>query len=147
MNFCTTQDLRDRLGDSGIRDFLNLADDADLSLNHSLIRSVEYANAYIAGRVRAKYELPLKENSALLAGLAVDVAIWRLYSANIHKLSDQDRENIRFAFEQIADIENGRLDLGEKSKEEENWEASPSAFSLDGSDNTEVFGKTWMKDW
>lgn len=147
MDFCTSQDVRTRLTDQRLIDFLDLADGTDLSLEPRIIAAVEYANASVAAAARNQYDAPLTKSTPLLRGMAVDVAVFRLYSGDVSKLSDNDLKLMDLLNEKITKLENGMLDLGLKSHKEENAIEPPAAFSLDGSSNSEIFGKSWLKDW
>jgi len=139
--YATVDDLNKRITQD---ELIRLTDEADSGLvNTATIEAALEAadveiDSYLA--VDDRYELPLAGSQPLLSTLAVDIAIWNLYSLDASGVPENRKDRYREAVKTLERLSTGKQTLGG----EEKAAAGSSAAVFAGPDR--LFSRKTLKD-
>jgi phage gp36-like protein len=111
--YCTTSDIRRIMPES---DLLELTDDRvpPVSIDEDVVtRAITDAGELIDGYLRSRYTLPLAPMPGLLNTLAVDIAVYRLYSRRLALIPPEEAgKRYANAIKILEQIQAGTILLG-----------------------------------
>lgn len=141
MNYASQQDIVDRYSENLLlliadRDHDGTPDPA--AIDRALADAANITDAHIGER----YQLPLVEIPALLIGLNVDIAIYKL-AASADVATDQQRDRYNDALKLLGKISNGTLSLGVATKKTP--ASKGHGVSLKGPGR--LFGRDQVRNW
>jgi len=115
--YCTLEDIKKAIPES---DIVQLTDDETGSLidNEKVEEAIAYAEDIINGYLRGRYPVPIDPVPGLIRRLAVDLAIYQLYSRRLglempQSIIDRRKEVIRL----LENIQAGKLTLGIETRD------------------------------
>lgn len=110
--YCTLTDIT---GAIPADDLIELTDDASTGAVNQAVIDLAIADAgeLLDGYLRGRYSLPLVPAPGLLKTLAVDVAVWRIYSRRV-RLALPEAIDARYknAIKLLEQIQSGKINLG-----------------------------------
>jgi phage gp36-like protein len=139
MGYATAADLDGRITQS---ELLRLTDETDSGQidTATIAAALESADTEIDSYLAARYTLPLADPQPLLASLAIDIAIWNLYSLDDSGVPENRKDRYQAAVATLGRLSSGKQTLG--APEEAVGGSEAAVFS--GPDRT--FNRTNMKD-
>ena len=145
MSYCTVVDIQNIVPE---QDLIELTDD---TLPPAMVdqdrvdRAISDAGELIDGSLRGRYTLPLTPVPGLINTLAVDLAIYRLYSRRI-KLTPPEvvGERHKEALKLLEQIRSGRISLG---TENVGGDPTPNAGGPQISVPDRVFSRETLEDY
>lgn len=112
MNYCSINDIQAVIANS---DLVQLTDDSggDTVDTSKINDAIGYADITIDGYLRGRYSLPLSSIPDELKYLAVDLAIYRLYSRRLYtEVPDSILKKYYEVIKTLLDIQKGAFNLG-----------------------------------
>lgn len=139
MSYATAEDLAKRIAQD---ELIRLTDEADTGVvnDATVDAALESADVEIDSYLAARYTLPLASGQPLLASLAVDIAIWNLYSLDASGVPENRKERYQAAVKTLERLSSGKQTLGG----EETAAASGSAVMMSSPER--LFSRTSLKD-
>jgi phage gp36-like protein len=93
MPYCTVQDVVDAIGETRLRQILDVGNSADLDTNMQLLSAISQASATVDAFLRGVYQLPILGDDAILTGATRDLARYILISNHrVDILTEADRD-------------------------------------------------------
>lgn len=137
--YATVTDLNKRITQD---ELIRLTDEADSGqVNTATIEAaLEAAAVEIDSYLASRYSLPLTDPQPLLATLAVDIAIWNLYSLDDSGVPENRKDRYREAVKTLERLSTGKQTLGG----EEKAAAGSSAAVYSGPDR--LFSRKTLED-
>lgn len=112
MSYCSLDDLKKAIPEENL---IQLTDDAQTGVidNEVIDDAIAYAGQLIDGYLRGRYSVPLDPVPELIRRLAVDMAVFHLYSRRFElempqSMIDRRKEIIRL----LEQIQQGKVQLG-----------------------------------
>ena len=111
MSYATATDLNQRITQS---ELIRLTDETDSGLVNAATVSaaLEAAGNEIDSYLAGRYTLPLAGAQPLLSGLAVDIAIWNLYSRDDSGVPENRKDRYQAAVATLGKLSTGKQTLG-----------------------------------
>ena len=143
--YCTLADIQSTVPEN---DLIELTDDSlpPATVDQVKVdRAISDAGELIDGSLRGRYSLPLAPVPGLINTLAVDLAIYRLYSRRI-KLSPPEvvGERHKEALKLLEQIRSGRISLG---TENTGGDPTPDAGGPQISVPNRIFSRETLEDY
>lgn len=112
--YITIADLRSHVPE---RDLRQLTDDEQMgSVNQDRVdEAIGYASELIDGYLRGRYTLPLSTVPELVKKLAVDLAVYRLFSRRVGLMAEEVEARYRNAVKLLEQVQRGVLSMGIES--------------------------------
>ncbi len=108
--------------------------------------AILYASTVIDGYLRGRYSLPLNTRFPLLRVIAMDIAIYRLYSRRMrNEMPEVISENYKNAVSLLKDIQKGTLSL--ETDPESDLNSSVSDFKINKEFKDRIFNKRKMNEY
>ncbi len=108
--------------------------------------AILYASTVIDGYLRGRYSLPLNTRFPLLRVIAMDLAIYRLYSRRMrNEMPEVISENYKNAVNLLKDIQKGVLSL--ESEPESNINLSSGDYKINKDYTDRVFSKKKLNEY
>jgi len=125
MGYATTADLNLRITQS---ELVRLTDENDTGNvdTATITAALETADVEIDSYLAVRYSLPLAETQPLLVSLAVDIAIWNIYSLDDSGVPENRKERYQAAIKTLERISSGKqsLPISESVTEDSSAEVS-----------------------
>jgi phage gp36-like protein len=141
MAYCTRQDLVERLGEDVLKEVSDL-DRHDQVDEGRVTRAIEEASAEIDGYAQARYVVPFDPVPRALRTIAVDLAVYRLYSARGFDRSSADESVVdqhRAAVQFLERLASGKVTIGVPTPPKDLGAQVVSSPSVFGRDKLEGF--------
>lgn len=117
MAYITLNDIKSTMPE---KELINLTNDKiapDSSVDTSILKQVlSLTDEIINGYIRSRYKLPLSSPSPLIKSIAVDIAIYRLYSRRPGKMTETVKTNYDRAIDLLKEIQKGLITLSLEQK-------------------------------
>jgi phage gp36-like protein len=137
--YCTITDLTKIVSE---QDMIELTDDmipAETIIAANVDKAISDASEMIDGYLRSRYSLPLSPVPGLIATLACDIAVYRLYARRAKLIPPEGvSERYKNALKLLVNIQKGELELGagaaatpEISEAAGTTDAAPRIFTRD----------------
>ena len=111
--YCTIADIKKIMSE---QDLIELTDDmipAAVIVSANVNKAISDAGEMIDGYLRARYTLPLSPLPGLIATLACDIAVYRLYARRVRLTPPEGvSERYKNALKLLGQIQKGEIDLG-----------------------------------
>ncbi len=108
--------------------------------------AIIYASTVIDGYLRGRYSLPLNTRFPLLRVIAMDLAIYRLYSRRMrNEMPEVIAENYKNAVNHLKDIQKGILTL--ETEPESNLNSSNFDYKTNKTDSDRIFNKCKLNEY
>lgn len=108
--------------------------------------AIIYATTVIDGYLRGRYSLPLNTRFPLLRVIAMDLAIYRLYSRRMrNEMPEVIAENYKNAVNHLKDIQKGILTL--ETEPESNLNSSNFDYKTNKTASDRVFSKCKLNEY
>lgn len=139
MGYATVEDLVKRITES---ELIRLTDEEDTGavVEATIEAALESADTEIDSYLASRYTLPLADPQPLLTSIAVDIAIWNLYSLDDSGVPEIRKDRYQAAVKMLERIASGKQTLGAQ----EIAAAGSSAAVFSGPDR--LFTRDNMKD-
>lgn len=137
--YATVTDLNKRITQD---ELIRLTDEADSGqvITATIEAALEAADVEIDSYLAPRYTLPLTDPQPLLSTLAVDIAIWNLYSLDDSGVPENRKDRYNAAVKTLERLSTGKQTLGG----EEKAAAGSSAAVFSGPDR--LFSRKTLKD-
>lgn len=108
--------------------------------------SIIYASTVIDGYLRGRYHLPLNTRFPLLKVIAIDIAIFRLYSRRMRtEIPEVISENYKNAINLLKDIQKGLLSL--ECEPESNINMASGDYKINKNYKDRIFNRKTMNEY
>lgn len=145
MSYCTIDDIKKQIDEKVLIQLSNDSLGGDLSeaaVDESIVNEcITSADAYIDGKLRGRYTLPLPSPSEQIKSISVNLAIYYLYKRRFQtkvptgiysKFTDSDKA--------LNEIQKGTITLGINTL----FEPARSKFKSNKTSRDRLFGKEFM---
>lgn len=143
MSYCTLTDIKSAIPEQNL---IQLTDDENLGeVNQARVNdAIDYADQLIDGYLRGRYTLPLDPVPGLLKKLAVDLAVFFIYSRKLELEMPEGMTNrYKNAVKVLEMIQKGTVSLGT----EEGSTPEPGEYKTNKTSSDRMFPKTELEKY
>nr|BDD46511.1 hypothetical protein 15 [bacterium] len=110
--YCTLDDIKKQVQETTL---IEITDDSlSGQINEDVVNeTILYADTLINGYLRGRYTLPLQTTPEIIKVIAIDLAIYRLYSRRFHTdMPDSINDKYKNSIKLLEQIQKGIVSLG-----------------------------------
>ena len=147
MSYCTIDDIEKQISTSTLIQLSS--DDSQEEVNRVVVEeAIIFSSTLIDGYLRGRYNLPLNTHFPLLRILAIDLAIYRLYSRRMRNdMPEVIQTNYNNAISTLKDIQKGIISLESESDTLETASYNPNEYRTNKDILDRLFGKQKLSEY
>ena len=147
MPYCTIDDIEKQTSTSTLIQLSS--DDSQEEVNRVVVEeAIIFSSTLIDGYLRGRYNLPLNTHFPLLRILAIDLAIYRLYSRRMRNdMPEVIQTNYNNAISTLKDIQKGIISLESESDTLETASYNPNEYRTNKDILDRLFGKQKLSEY
>jgi phage gp36-like protein len=147
MDYCTQEDLETHLSTATLIQ-LTSDDGANVIDSAVALEAIIYASTLINGYLRGRYSLPLNSPLPLLRIIAIDIAVYRLYSRRMRtEIPDVISNQYNEAIKRLQDIQKGIITLENVSEESSSSTIKSGTYICNKTKRDKVFNKVKLSEY
>jgi phage gp36-like protein len=147
MDYCTQEDLETHLSTATLTQ-LTSDDGANVIDSAVALEAIIYASTLINGYLRGRYNLPLSSPFPLLRIIAIDIAVYRLYSRRMRtEIPDVISNQYNEAIKRLQDIQKGIITLENVSEDSSSSTIKSGTYICNKTKRDKVFNKVKLDEY
>jgi len=145
--YCTIEDIEKQTSSPTLIQLSS--DDGQEAINRVIVEeAILYASTLIDGYLRGRYSLPLDTHFPLLRIIAIDLAIYRLYSRRMkNEMPEVIESAYKNAVSTLRDIQKGVISLQSENDIFETSVFSPDEYKTNKTILDRLFGKQRISEY
>ena len=145
--YCTIEDIEKQTSSPTLIQLSS--DDGQETINRVIVEeAILYASTLIDGYLRGRYSLPLDTHFPLLRIIAIDLAIYRLYSRRMkNEMPEVIESAYKNAVSTLRDIQKGVISLQSENDIFETSVFSPDEYKTNKTILDRLFGKQRISEY